>query len=86
MDEISNTGNNTIPKEVTVWYKNKALWTNVITVAVLILTTYCGVAVPATLQASILAIVNILIQSPTMATTQEKARRHNRNIRSRLIR
>jgi len=86
MDEFINTSKNTIPKEVTVWYKNISLWTNVVTVSVLILTTYCGVTVPAALQAGIMAIVNILLQSNTMVSTQAKATRHNKEVRSRVIR
>lgn len=86
MDELINVGDNRIPKEVTVWYKNISLWTNVVTVLVLVLTSYCGMAVPAELQASILAIINILLQSKTMASTQAKAVRHNKAVRSRIIR
>jgi hypothetical protein len=86
MEEIVNIGNNKIPREVTVWYKNISLWTNIVTVVVLILTTYCGIAVSATLQASILAIINILLQSKTMVSTQAKATRHNKSVRSRITR
>lgn len=86
MDEMIKIGDGSIPKEVTVWYKNVSLWTNVVTVLVLISTSYFGVVVPSELQAGILAIINILLQSKTMVSTQSKAVRHNKAVRSRIIR
>jgi len=76
---------NAIPRAKTVWYKNATLWANIITVVVLTLTTYCGIKVPAELQAGILAIVNLILQAPAMTSTKAKADTHNRSIRSRMI-
>ena len=74
-----------IPVQKTVWYKNAALLTNVVTVGVLILTNYCGVQIPAELQTGIIAIINLGLQVPTMATTSAKALDHNRAIRSQMV-
>lgn len=74
-----------IPTTITVWYKNIPLLTNVITVAAMILTNYFGVSVPAELQAGILAIINILIQTPNMASTSEKAVSRNRTAKAKMI-
>jgi len=70
-----------IPVAQTVWYKNKTFWVNLITVAVLISTTYFGIAVPLELQTGLLALVNIILQSPSMAITRARAKYHNRSIR-----
>lgn len=74
-----------IPVQKTVWYKNVTLWTNIITCGALVLTNYFGVSIPAELQAGLLAIVNLVLQAPGMATTQAGADTHNRVIRSRMM-
>jgi hypothetical protein len=74
-----------IPVEVTVWYKNITLWTNVVTVGALVLTQYFGVVIDPKLQAGVLAIINIALRVPTMAVTKSRAMAHNRSIRSRMI-
>jgi hypothetical protein len=74
-----------IPVEKTVWYKNITFWTNVVVAVGLILTTYIGVQMPASLQASILAIVNIILQAPSMASTKAKAIAHNKGVRAKMI-
>ena len=82
-----NDNNNeiAIPVAKTVWYKNTALWINIVAIGVLILTTYFGIAVPAELQASIITVINLLLQAPSMSTTKARAENHNRAIRSRMI-
>jgi hypothetical protein len=76
----------TIPVAKTVWYKSVTLWTNVVTVGCLIATQYFGVAIDPKLQAGILAIVNLVLQAPTMAATKARAETHNRAVRARMVR
>ncbi len=75
-----------IPVEKTVWYKNATLWTNIVTVAALVATQYFGVTIDPKLQAGILAIVNLVLQAPTMAATKNSADTHNKAVRSRMMR
>jgi len=74
-----------VPGEVTVWYKNITILTNVVTVGALILTQYFGVVIDPKLQAGILAIINVALRVPSMATTNSRAMAHNRAIRARMI-
>ena len=74
-----------IPVEQGVWYKNVTLWTNVVTIAVLIANAAFGIPIDPKIQAAILGIINIILQVPRMAITQAKAMAHNRIIRARMI-
>jgi hypothetical protein len=75
-----------IPAEVTVWYKNSTLIANAFAAIVLILTNYCGITVPTELQVSIMTVINIALQAPKMAGTQAKAVARNMETRARLFR
>ena len=60
--------------DIKVWWKDITLWTNVISVLVLILNNQFGYAISPELQAGILAIINIILRAPNMATTQAQAK------------
>jgi hypothetical protein len=74
-----------IPVEKSVWYKNVTLWTNVVAVVAIILNNYFGIAIDPKLQAGILAIINLVLQTPNMATTQAKADAHNKGVRAKMV-
>lgn len=86
MEDTMNDNNTPIPVAKTVWYKNATFWTNVITVSCLAAAQFCGIQLDPKLQAGLLAIVNILLQTPSMATTKAKANLHNKAVRARIIR
>lgn len=73
-----------IPVEVTVWWKNVTLWTNVVAVTAMILTNYFGVTIDPKIQAGIIAILNMILQAPKMASTQARAKAHNASVRARI--
>ena len=75
----------TIPVEKKVWYQSIPLWTNVVTVAGLILTNHFGIQIDPKIQAGILAIINIVLQAPRMAATKARAAAHNKMVRSRMV-
>lgn len=86
-DTMNDNANNTpIPVAKTVWYKNATFWTNVITVSCLAAAQFFGIQFDPKLQAGLLAIINILLRTPSMATTQAKADLHNKAVRARIIR
>lgn len=75
-----------IVSEVKVWWKNYTVWANAITVVTLVLANYFGVQVDTQISAGVLAILNIVLQSPRMATTKAKALARNMAIRARMFR
>jgi len=84
-DETVITNDAEIPGEVKVWYKNVTLWTNVVTVGVLILTQNFGVTIDPQIQTGILAIINIVLRVPTMAVTKAKATSRNKAIKAKFV-
>jgi hypothetical protein len=85
MSEETESVEQPIPVLKTVWYKNPTLWVNVVVAAALISATYFGVTMPESLQASIIAIVNIVLQSPKMTSSKAKAIAHNKGVRAKMI-
>ena len=75
-----------IPVEKGVWYKNVSLWTNAITVGCLVAAQFFGIVIDPKIQAGIIAIINIVLQAPKMATTTASANEHNKSVRARIMR
>lgn len=62
---------------IQVWYRNPTLWANVITIGSIILADQFGISISKEVIAGLLTIVNIVLQVPQMAPTQDKARARN---------
>ena len=68
--------------QVKVFYKNPSFWTNVISVGVIVAGTFFGIAVPATLSAALISIVNMVLISDQLAVTETQAKARNaRNLK-----
>ena len=65
---------------INVWYKDVTLWTNVIALAGLILSGHFGIAITPEMQVAILAILNVLLKVPRMATTRARAAVRNMRV------
>lgn len=69
---------NTDAQIVNVWWKDITLWTNVIAVVALILNNKFGFQITPEMQASILAVINIVLKIPRMAATRASAASRNK--------
>jgi hypothetical protein len=69
---------NTELQVINVWWKDITLWTNVIAIAALVLNSQFGIALTPEIQASIIAILNVVLKIPRMATTQTSATQRNK--------
>ena len=63
--------------QIKAWYHSPTIWTNLVSVGAVILTSFCGVTVPPELAAGILAIINGILVSKDLAPTAKKARERN---------